>query len=403
MKKVKICDLGDVITGTTPPSKFTNNWGVAAGFLTPSDIEGFDYFVLTDKRISEDVLQQYKTRIVPPGSLSVVCIGATIGKLAHTVEATLTNQQINSIVPRKDVVDSDYLFYRFQLLSPNLKSIAGGSATPLLVKSDFEKIEIEIHDIAEQRIIGAFFVKIDNLIHRNQQILNALKEQLKITYAHWFVSFEFPNKVGNPFRSNGGEMVYSEKLQREIPYNWTSERIENHFEFVKGCEPGANSYHEKVADGSVPFFRVSDIPKSNPVFVYSSLKSLQMFNSSDVLVTFDGTVGKILFGKQGAYSSALRKVASKGNLHSNGFVYSVMSSLHVQQSIHRYSTGSVLLHAGESIKHLYMPFNREVVREFDSVANPLFSRMVEISREIESLEKFRNILLPQIMNNWARI
>ena len=97
MKKIKVAQLGEVITGTTPPSKSIDNWGTEANFLTPSDIDGFDYLVSTQRHISGTVLKQFRSRIVPPGSISVVCIGATIGKLAFIDEPTLTNQQINSI------------------------------------------------------------------------------------------------------------------------------------------------------------------------------------------------------------------------------------------------------------------------------------------------------------------
>lgn len=113
MKKLKIGQLGEVVTGTTPPSKFEDNWGSAANFLTPSDIESFDFSSRTERKISESVIHKYKNRILPPGSVSVVCIGATIGKLALIKEPTLTNQQINSIIPKKGVVDSNYLFYKF--------------------------------------------------------------------------------------------------------------------------------------------------------------------------------------------------------------------------------------------------------------------------------------------------
>jgi type I restriction enzyme S subunit len=403
MKKIKVAQLGMVITGTTPPSKSVDNWGSAANFLTPSDIDGFDCSVRTERHISESVLKQFESRIVPPGSISIVCIGATIGKLAFIDEPTLTNQQINSIVPNRNLIDPKYLFYKFQLLSPNLKRTAGGSATPLLVKSDFERIEIEVHDIAEQRPIGKLFSKIDNLINQNIEILNSLKLQLDRTYAHWFVSFEFPDRQGNPYKSSGGEMIYSSSLQRDIPLDWNSVKIEDYFTFEKGGEPGAESYHQLESEGLIPFYRVSDVPKSKPVFVSHSLRNLRFCDFNDVLVTFDGTVGKILFGKQGSYSSALRKIASKENAHSNGFVYSVVSSLHVQQSIQRYSTGSVLLHASESIKHLYMPYNCEVVQKFDSFAKPLFLRMVELSKEVENLEVFKRKLIPQVMNNWVKI
>ena len=43
----------------------------------------------------------------------------------------------------------------------------------------------------------------------------------KQLYDYWFVQFDFPNEEGKPYKSNGGEMVYNERLKREIPVGCT--------------------------------------------------------------------------------------------------------------------------------------------------------------------------------------
>lgn len=40
------------------------------------------------------------------------------------------------------------------------------------------------------------------------------------TYSRWFNQFEFLNKDGLPYKSNGGEFVYNEELKRNIPIDW---------------------------------------------------------------------------------------------------------------------------------------------------------------------------------------
>ena len=44
----------------------------------------------------------------------------------------------------------------------------------------------------------------------------------KQLYDYWFVQFDFPNEEGKPYKSSGGEMVWNEKLKREIPKGWNS-------------------------------------------------------------------------------------------------------------------------------------------------------------------------------------
>lgn len=42
----------------------------------------------------------------------------------------------------------------------------------------------------------------------------------KQLYDYWFVQFDFPNEEGKPYKSSSGEMVWNEKLKREIPKGW---------------------------------------------------------------------------------------------------------------------------------------------------------------------------------------
>ena len=98
-------------------------------------------------------------KIIPVGSIIVTCIGSAMGKVAISSEECITNQQMNSIIPNKNIY-IDYLYYYLNSIAGELKSIAvGGSTMPMLSKTDFEKVHIlkpdEIvlklfHDILEQ-------------------------------------------------------------------------------------------------------------------------------------------------------------------------------------------------------------------------------------------------------------
>jgi len=44
-----------------------------------------------------------------------------------------------------------------------------------------------------------------------------LEEMAQAIFKSWFVDFELPNEDDKPYKSSGGEMVYSEELGKEIP------------------------------------------------------------------------------------------------------------------------------------------------------------------------------------------
>lgn len=75
------------------------------------------------------------------------------------------------------------------------------------------------HPDKQKEIVKEYNV-IQNRIALNQQLIQKLEETAQAIYKQWFVEFEFPDENGKPYRSNGGEMVWNEELQKEIPLGW---------------------------------------------------------------------------------------------------------------------------------------------------------------------------------------
>lgn len=73
----------------------------------------------------------------------VTCIGSDMGKVAMNPLPVITNQQINSIVPFKDLVDPHYVYYKLIEEYDTLRVLGGdGTALPIINKSTFENISI---------------------------------------------------------------------------------------------------------------------------------------------------------------------------------------------------------------------------------------------------------------------
>lgn len=165
MNKVRIKELGKVVTGKTPPTKNPEYFGGNLPFLTPTDITEGRKFSSTAKTISDAGKLKFKSSLVPAGSTAFVCI-ASIGKISQTTADTLTNQQINTVIPH-DKTDSDYLYYLLLNNRSYVKHIAGGTASPIVNKTTFENIQLQVHDLPGQIIIGKVLSSYDNLIDNN--------------------------------------------------------------------------------------------------------------------------------------------------------------------------------------------------------------------------------------------
>lgn len=168
-----IKDLGQIITGTTPPTQQRENYANGQiPFISPGDMEHGSKIEKTGKHITQAGLAA--SRPLPRFTTCFVCIGSTIGKVGittHTV--TATNQQINAIVP-SEKYSPLYLFYLLTWWSNYIRSQASPSPVPILSKGAFEAINIyTTFDPVEQlkivQILEAIDKKID--LHKKKQII----------------------------------------------------------------------------------------------------------------------------------------------------------------------------------------------------------------------------------------
>ena len=142
--------LGYTQTGNTPSTAHPEYRGDYIPFITPGDIAdgSIDY---TNQGLSE--VGKNVARVCPADSILQVCIGGSIGKAALSISEVTFNQQINAITPI--FASSKYVFAvltSFAFLSA-MKESAGGTATPILNRSLWDKMYIPVPPLAEQNRI----------------------------------------------------------------------------------------------------------------------------------------------------------------------------------------------------------------------------------------------------------
>lgn len=138
VKQIK--EVGLVVTGNTPSESAFDDDYQSVPFVTPADIGVTTAIHRTTRSFGKT--SAASVRMVPTGSICVVCIGSTIGKIGVTVCEVATNQQINSLIPHEPQI-SEYLLHSMLLnLPPQLRKEAGLQAVPIVNKSTFERLFI---------------------------------------------------------------------------------------------------------------------------------------------------------------------------------------------------------------------------------------------------------------------
>jgi type I restriction enzyme S subunit len=146
---MRVGEIGEIVTGTTPSKAKKEYYGKNYLFFKPTDLNS-GYYV----RESRDGLSKKgikKARLLPAKSILVTCIGATIGKTGFIRTEGASNQQINAIIPKKHILPE---FVYFMCVSPQFQKgiIDNASSTtlPILNKSKFEILLIPMATLPEQ-------------------------------------------------------------------------------------------------------------------------------------------------------------------------------------------------------------------------------------------------------------
>lgn len=186
-KSFQVGEIGKVITGKTPKTSISDNYGGYIPFLTPSDDMSVKYVRKTAKTLTEKGLSEVKNAILPANSVCVSCIGSDLGKVVITTRPTVTNQQINSIVVDEARFDISFVYYAMRILGKKLNFISKTStAVPIVNKSSFSSYEIECPSLKEQKQIAAVLSVLDAKIECNRMINDNLAELLQAVYQERF-------------------------------------------------------------------------------------------------------------------------------------------------------------------------------------------------------------------------
>ena len=179
----KLGEIADIITGKTPSTTNKNLWTGDIPFVTPTDIvDNKKYQDETSRHVS----MTKNIKIVPRGSILFTCI-ASIGKMCLLKKDSVTNQQINSIIPHKEY-DNDFIYYAVLYISPRIKNSQANATVPIINKNDFSKYLLRIPDnIEEQQQIASFLSAIDSRIDLTRQKLTATQQFKKALLQRMFV------------------------------------------------------------------------------------------------------------------------------------------------------------------------------------------------------------------------
>lgn len=371
-KNVYLCNFVDVY----------RNWAVNKDMLS-----NFMIATASDKNIKRFSLKRGQVAITKDSETRDDIGMSTY--IADNLEDTVLGYHCALITPNEDYLIGSYLnaYLSSPLGRKYFSNQASGSGQRYtLVSNAIGDIKIPLIELNLQKKIGYFFSRIDRKIQNNNAISKELESIAKTIYDYWFLQFEFPDKDGKPYKSNGGKMVWNDQLKQEIPEGWKVSIVKN----ILGDYPRTKTIESKEYNlGSL--YPIIDQSKDSYICGYTDNKDY-VLNVDDAIVFGDHSNKSKYVNFPFARGADGTQILNSNNPRlPNYLLYQEIIALpEIEKG---YSRHFKFLKA----QNITIP-TLDITKKYMSIVSNMLLQQREIIKENQQLQSLRDFLLPMLMN-----
>ena len=330
-------------------------------------------------------------------------LGITIGRSGNIGNPHLYKEDFwahNTTLYVKDFKGNDEIYVYYLLKSIDFAGFNVGSAVPTLNRNHIHPMAIQKPSREEQRAIASVLSSLDDkidLLHRQNTTLERMAETL---FRQWFVeesqSFD-TGKIGALIEGTFGG-------------DWGKEAPEGDFTNAVNCIRGTDiadlqtGLAKKIPLRFVSTKKLQSIEPKNGDIIFEISGGTE--TQSTGRATYINDDVRSLFAYPLVFSNFCRLLRPLNTTYSY-FIYLYLSYLYEQDEFFGLENGSSGI-KNLNYKALFFeldypmpPLNR--VQEFNNLVTPSFSKINQNKKQIQTLEKLRDNLLPQLMSGEVRV
>lgn len=422
-KEVYLNEAYSICSGISKPAK---DFGSGFPFLSFKDV--FNNFFVP-KNLSELVESTDKERAnfsIKRGDVFLTRTSETVKELGMSCVALkdYENATFNGFTkrlrPNKNfVIVPEYAGYYFRTyrFRSEVTAMSSASTRASLNNEMLGRLKIILPSETEQKQIADILFclddKIDNLRRQNE----TLEKIAQTLFKHWFIDFEFPNDDGKPYKSSGGAMIASEL--GNIPAVWRVGKLGDYI----NIQHGYNFKSEDFTENGNPVVRMGnflvggglDFSKEKTKFFVGNINKKFILKPNDLVIALsDVTQNGLILGNPGfipydnrdyLLNQRVGKVCINKFVN-NIFLYCLMKTKRYKSWVKNSANSTTVLNTSPSrIGELLcvLPFNEELLDKLETLLKPIFGKIANNTKQIQTLTKTRDTLLPKLMSGEIRI
>ncbi len=323
-----ISDIAEVMGGGTPSTYNNDYWNGQINWFTPTEVNEPKYYYESERKISTEGLKNCSAKLLPVDSI-LLTSRAVIGNVGILKIESCTNQGFQSLIPKNNV-SNEFVYYLVHTLKPIFLRLASGSTFLEISPQKIKKIQIALPPLPEQKAIAEVLSDTDNLIQ-------ALEKQI------------------------AKKRLIKQGVMQELlrPKEWWEKKKLGSVAILKARIGWQGLTTAEYKDSGDYFlitgteFKNGFIDWENCHFVeedrYQQDKNIQI-KEHDVLVTKDGTIGKV---------ALIKRLIKPATLNSGVFVVRPINGSFYPEFFYYLLLSEVFIRflsqltAGSTINHLY--------------------------------------------------
>lgn len=328
--------------------------------------------------------------------------------LLDSLEEGLVSQAYTVFeVSDKNALLPEYLmmWFRRPEFDRYARFISHGSVREIFEWEDMCNVWLPIPHIDKQREIVKEYNTIVDCINLNNQLIQKLQETAQAIYKQWFVDFEFPDAEGKPYKSNGGEMEWNEKLEMEVPKGWIVWALKDFGNVITGKTPSSDT--PEHFGNKMPFVTPGDFAsykkfalgaERNLSVLGANLLKSKILRKGTVIVTCIGSdMGKVAIATEDCITNQqMNSIAVFKQYYSDYLFYYLRSVSNELKSIAMGgSTMPMLSKTDFQILTALKPPDL-MLEKFDYLLGPINEHMLIHSKNMNVLLRFKDLLLSKL-------
>lgn len=412
MRKSKLSEVIDIISGGTPKTSIEEYWNGNIGWLSVVDFGDKNKYVDSSERtITQLGLENSSTKLLNVEDIIISARG-TVGAMAMLKKPMAFNQSCFGLRAKQGVLNQNYLYYYLKNYMKNIKAKTQGSVFETINLATFDMLEIEYPCIEEQEKRAAVLCDIDNKIEINNQLNEELESIARLVYDYWFIQFDFPNEDGKPYKTAGGTMVWNYELKRNIPTGWSVKRVKD---CIKHINTGLNPRDNFVlGNGNIKYITVKNLTTKGTIdFLdcdYIDEKARELVHNrsdvskNDILFASIAPLGRCVIVQENPDNWDINEsvfcIRPDNTVVSTEYLYMFfMSDYFIKKAEHN-STGSVFsgirISTLEDMLIVVPPV--EIKEKFQKHMEKILYLKYRNEMESQELMSLRDFILPMLMN-----